>query len=349
MRGVHVGAVVVALTLVVAACGGAADEPTATADAMAAEVQAESAVESQVDAPETPTSTSTSTSTSSPNPNPTATPPPTLSRSPETRPTRAESDAASEVADEVTGTATTETTVDASSASDAPPSTAPPTTAPTTVTTAATTVLEVVTETTASAAAADPTPTSSPVADGPDRDLVPQAYEPFATFAEVTLLHPSNRVERIGFHESNHDGARQLEPTSTAVNAMVLETRNRGNGSHTAADIVVQPGTEIRSPVTGTVLRAGGYILYCKHNDDFVVIEPDAHPGWEVKLLHISGVTVSAGDRVEAGITVLAPMATPLPFDSQVDEFTGEPSWPHVHIELVDPSIPDRPSSGGGC
>lgn len=170
-----------------------------------------------------------------------------------------------------------------------------------------------------------------------------------ATFSEVTLFHPSVRIERIGFHESNHDGARQLEPSASAVNPMVLESRQRGTGSRTAADVVVEPGAEIRSPVTGTVLRAGGYILYCKHNDDFVVIEPDSHPGWEVKVLHISGVQVGSGDRVEAGVTVLAPTATQLPFDSQVDEFTAEPSWPHVHIELVDPSIPDRPSTGGGC
>jgi biotin carboxyl carrier protein len=183
----------------------------------------------------------------------------------------------------------------------------------------------------------------------PDRDIIEQAWSPMATFAEVTLLHPSHRVERIGFHESNHDGARQLEVASTAVNPMVLESRDRGTGSRTAADVVVEPDTEVRSPVTGTVIRAGGYILYCQHNDDFAVIEPDSRPGWEVKVLHISGVQVEPGDRVEAGVTVLAPAATPLPFDSQVDEFTAEPSWPHVHIEVVDPSIPDRPSPGGGC
>lgn len=182
-------------------------------------------------------------------------------------------------------------------------------------------------------------------------DRVPpgQTFAPFATFAEVTLVHPSIRVERIGFHESNHDGARQMEPTAEAVAPVVLESRQRGTGSRTAADIVVEPGTEIRAPVTGTVLRAGGYVLYCDHQDDFLVIEPDSHPGWEVKLLHINGVMVAAGDRVEAGVTVVAPEATVLPFDSQVDEFTAIPPWPHVHIELVDPSIPDRPSTGGGC
>ena len=199
---------------------------------------------------------------------------------------------------------------------------------------------------TTTATQADP-PTE--VIGGPARALGPASYVPFAVFDDVTLVHPSLRVEQIGFHESNHDGARQLEPTDTAFNVSVMESRERDTGSRTAADIVVEPGTEIRSPVTGTVKRAGGYVLYCDHSDDFLVIEPDTHPGWEVKLLHISGVTVSAGDRVEAGVTVIAPRATEFPFESQIDELTAEPSWPHVHIELVDPSIPDRPSTGGGC
>ena len=107
--------------------------------------------------------------------------------------------------------------------------------------------------------------------------------------------------------------------------------------------------TEIRSPVTGRVKRAGRYVLYCKHSDDYVVIEPDDRPGWEVKVLHIDGVRVRAGNRVVAGQTVLAPRATQLPFESQVDKVrTADPAWPHVHIEVVDPTIPDRPT-GPGC
>ena len=58
---------------------------------------------------------------------------------------------------------------------------------------------------------------------------------------------------------------------------------------------------------------------------------------------------VRAGNRVVAGQTVLAPRATQLPFESQVDEVrTADPAWPHVHIEVVDPTIPDRPT-GPGC
>jgi hypothetical protein len=180
--------------------------------------------------------------------------------------------------------------------------------------------------------------------------LVEQAWVPFATVGGITLVHPSSRVERVGFHESGHDGARQLETLPTAANPVVLESRDRGTGSQTAADIVVDPGTEIRAPVTGTVKRAGTYVLYCDHADDYAVIAPDEQPTWEVKILHIDGVQVTAGQRVVAGETLVAPRPTQLPFESQVDELrTADPAWPHVHVEVVDPSIPDRPSPGGGC
>lgn len=173
-------------------------------------------------------------------------------------------------------------------------------------------------------------------------------WTPFATVAGIVLHHPSSHVELVGFHESNHDGARQLDVLQSTVRPMTLETRDRGTGSRSAADVVADPSVEIRAPVTGTVTRAGTYVLYCDYSDDFVVIDPDGHPGWEVKILHIDGVRVAPGDRVEAGVTVLAGGPTPLPFESQVDEHTAEPSWPHVHIEVVDPSIPNRPSPGEG-
>ena len=136
----------------------------------------------------------------------------------------------------------------------------------------------------------------------------------------------------------------------TAVQPVTLESRERLSGSRSAADVVVDPTAAIRSPVTGTVKRAGTYVLYCRYSDDYVVIEPDARPGWEVKILHIDGEQVSPGQRVEAGLTLLAPRATPLPFESQVDELrSADPAWPHVHIEVVDPSVPNVPSPGGGC
>jgi hypothetical protein len=196
-----------------------------------------------------------------------------------------------------------------------------------------------------------PRPTAPPTTPRPTqpprpRVVTEEEWTPFAQYGGVVLHHPSRRVERVGFHESNNDGARELEVLPTAVDPITLQTRDRGTGDRTAADIVSDPDVEVRAPVSGVVLRSGGYTLYCKYHDDFVVIEPDEHPGWEVKVLHINGVLVHKGDRVIATQTVLAPRPTRLPFRSDVDDTTAPPPWPHVHVELVDPSIPDRPSPG---
>jgi murein DD-endopeptidase MepM/ murein hydrolase activator NlpD len=202
--------------------------------------------------------------------------------------------------------------------------------------------------TTAAGVTAAPTPAAPVTTPGP-RVVTEQAWTPFAAVGGVTLVHPSARFERVAFHESNHDGARQLEPLPTIVAPLTMETRHRLTGSRTAADVVADPAVEIRAPVTGRVKRAGTYVLYCDNTDDFVVISPHAHPGWEVKVLHIDGLRVARGERVTAGQTVLALRARPLPFESQVDEFSAPPPWPHVHVEVVDPSIPDRPSPGSEC
>lgn len=174
-------------------------------------------------------------------------------------------------------------------------------------------------------------------------------YPRFATVGGVTLRLPSDEVELVGFHESNHDGARQLGPLRADVRMRTLPSRERGTGSRTAADVVSSPTRVVRAPVTGRVLRGGNYTLYCDYTDGYVVIEPDDHPGWEVKVLHITDVRVQRGQRVDAGSTVIARHPTELPFRSQVDRYTHDRNWPHVHLEVVDPSIPDRPSPGGGC
>jgi hypothetical protein len=197
-----------------------------------------------------------------------------------------------------------------------------------------------------------PIPTRAPTPTAPQRVVTAQPYTPFATVGGVTLRHPSSRVERVGFHEANHDGARTLEPLPTVVAPVTLETRHRETGSHTAADVVSDPAVEIRASVSGRVIRAGTYVLYCRYSDVFVVIEPDDHPAWEVKALHMVGLRVSVGQRVTAGETVLADGPRKLAFESDVDKVAKRQNlepWPHIHVEVVDPSIPDRPSPGGGC
>lgn len=173
-------------------------------------------------------------------------------------------------------------------------------------------------------------------------------YGVFALAGDLEIRMPVSRYETVGFHESGHDGAFQLEVVGID-DWSTLASRGRGTGSRTAADIVVPVGESVLAPIDGTVIRAGSYTLYCDHTDNFIVIEPTGRPGWELKIFHFEGLSAQVGDEMIAASTVIGSSGRILPFESQVDEFTAEPSNPHLHIEVIDTSIPDRPSSGGGC
>lgn len=211
-------------------------------------------------------------------------------------------------------------------------------------TTSTSTTTTTATTTTTTTTTAPPSTTASMI----DRDHVLTGYAPYAVAADITLHHPAAVVELIGLHQSNHEGALDQQPVEGTSWAVELGGRGRGTGPRTAADIVARPDEEIRSPVTGVVDRAAAYVLYCNISDEYVVVVPDDAPHLEVKLLHVEGLTVAAGDRVVAGETVLAARAHQLPFESQVDRRTAAPSWPHVHVEVVDPSIPNVPNGGTG-
>lgn len=169
----------------------------------------------------------------------------------------------------------------------------------------------------------------------------------FATTGGVDLHLPSTDVALIGFHQSNHDGAQGLVTSGNGTEMVVMPDRGRDTHPTGAADVVANPNLPITAPVTGTVIRAGTYRLYCDHTDHYLVIEPEQRPGWEVKLLHFTGLSVGVGDRVEAGQTQVGTGPRALPFRSQVDAYDEGRGWPHVHIEVVDPTVPDRP--GPGC
>jgi hypothetical protein len=164
----------------------------------------------------------------------------------------------------------------------------------------------------------------------------------------VTLHFPGEVVEMVGQYQSAHDGAQPQRPVAGPVPVRVLDSRGRHTDRLGAGNIVVDPSREVRAPVTGTVLRAGTYTLYCDYVDNFLLVEPDARPGWQVKMLHFQGVKARAGDRVVAGVTVVGSGPRLLPFASQVDKYTAAPHWPPVHVEVVDLNVPDR-QSGGGC
>lgn len=165
----------------------------------------------------------------------------------------------------------------------------------------------------------------------------------------LALAMPVESLEIIGFHEAGHPGSQALNAAANLTPMLTMETRGRGTPPRSAADIVVPPGQAVLAPATGTVIAANPYVLYCDYDDALVYIEPDHMPGWEVRVFHIDAIEIAVGSRVIAGETLIAGTARTLPFESQVDEHTSEPSWPHIHVEVVDTSVPDTRPPGPGC
>lgn len=195
----------------------------------------------------------------------------------------------------------------------------------------------------------EPTEVAAPPSAGSARIVTATGYATLGQASAIPLALPVGRIEIIGFHQAGHPGAAAINAAGTGVDMVTMDSRGRGTHERSAADIVVPPGEIVVAPATGTVIAANDYVLYCKHDDALVYIEPDGWPGWVVKVFHVEGELPAVGARVVAGVTKIADSARMLPFESQVDKLTGEPSWPHVHIEVIDPNVPDTRPPGPGC
>lgn len=173
----------------------------------------------------------------------------------------------------------------------------------------------------------------------------------FATVAGEELVLPGV-VRHIGFHESGTYGALAMTPVGRmdrnlngdrialpAVNGYrnrgytVLPTRQRSGGPTTAVDLSMPVGVPVVSPVSGTVVAANPYNLYGTTPDEIVEIVPEGRPDLRLRMMHVEGLAVRAGQAVEAGETILAAQPRHLPFPSQIDRYAG--SHPHVHLEMV--------------
>lgn len=154
----------------------------------------------------------------------------------------------------------------------------------------------------------------------------------FAHVDGLDLHRPSDDLVLVGFHQASRPGSLAMEPMGEATR--VLPSRGRPYPRTSAADIVLVDDDAVRAPVTGRVVEVESYALYGRHPDRRVTIRPKGRPEVRVVLLHVEGVRVEVGDRVEGGETVIARTARAFPFRSQVDEETAPHAWPHVHLEV---------------
>lgn len=204
------------------------------------------------------------------------------------------------------------------------------------------------------------TPTSRPTTAAPDRPAPSTSPEDrtvtVARRGAVELVVPSAYALLVGFHEggsaaldlevvapvdADHAAAgvrRDTSPDDAGPTVIVLPGRRRGTAATTAMDVVVPEGRPIVSPLDGTVVAVADYLLYGRHEDVRIVIEPAGDPEVVAIVLHVRDPRVVAGDELRAGETVIADSARILPETSQIDRYTRrsvrEDAPPHVHVEL---------------
>ena len=114
----------------------------------------------------------------------------------------------------------------------------------------------------------------------------------------------------------------------------IEETRGRGTFSTSASDVVAKAGSPVFSPVNGTVLAAESYMLYGRFYDLRVRILIDGFPGYHVAVLHLATLSVSVGQRVEAGATQVGTVRDLVPyFNSAANTYSRE-AGNHPHIQI---------------
>jgi murein DD-endopeptidase MepM/ murein hydrolase activator NlpD len=111
-------------------------------------------------------------------------------------------------------------------------------------------------------------------------------------------------------------------------------TRYRGSYSTTACDVQANAGSTVYSPVSGTVLKAGGYMLYGKYPDLRVYILIDGFPGYYAAVFHMDTLSVSVGQRVEAGRTPIGTVRNLMPYFYQGPNPYTRAEGNHAHVEI---------------
>jgi biotin carboxyl carrier protein len=212
--------------------------------------------------------------------------------------------------------------------------------------------------------AADPEPasTGAPTTGSATSEVDPEPLTPpLARLGELALWSPGEDPVVVGFHEAAHVSAEPVVPIGvliedhnttrtdlpaddpTGVEYLVMSSRGRAAGPTSAIDVVLEEGSLVRAPVTGTVLDVREYVLYGGHEDLRIELVPDGRPDLRLVIIHVDGAQVEVGDRVVGGVTPVASTARALPFTSHIDRETEPDRHPHVHLEL---QPIDRPRPG---
>ncbi|TLM98075.1 MAG: M23 family metallopeptidase [Actinobacteria bacterium] len=161
-------------------------------------------------------------------------------------------------------------------------------------------------------------------------------------------LHLNSPLKRADMTQAKKDrsthrdkGAQESGPAATLVGETLVMWRARPGKPDSAVDIGADAGSDVLSPVTGTVVKVKRYKLYGKYPDYEIHITPDGWPNVDTVLIHVDDVSVKPGDVVVAGITRLATVRKLDPrVNPQLARYTTN-GGNHVHMQLNDATDPE--------
>ncbi len=157
----------------------------------------------------------------------------------------------------------------------------------------------------------------------------------FASYRSMQLRLPVSveNLTEVGFHQASYtyalhmstslddadmkqakkdksthrDKANQEDGPTATLNGTVLRMwRNRPGKPDSAVDVGAPAGTDVYSPVSGTVVKVKAYKLYGRYDDYEIHIQPKGFPEIDAVMIHVDDVTVKPGDEVIAGVTRMA-------------------------------------------
>lgn len=182
-----------------------------------------------------------------------------------------------------------------------------------------------------------------------EEDPLPQVV---ARFDGLEVRLPGERILYAGFHEAYTVNGLPMMPVGRLIahrnttkfdappddpegpDYLIMASRGRPTPATSALDVLMELDEPVLAPVSGVVAEVRGFQLEGRYPDLRIELHPDDHPDLRVVVIHVDGVRVQAGDRVEAGVTVIADTARQFPFLSQIDNETYPDLHPHVHLEV---------------
>jgi hypothetical protein len=201
-----------------------------------------------------------------------------------------------------------------------------------------------------------PAPATRLLPAGPPQPQVIALQGPIRLMLPVSLT----RVTALGYHASA-DGALELRPVGRQVNRGLMGRVARtlfggsgsglryyvlggGSGPSTASlDVGAPPGTDVYSPVDGTIVGITPYVLAGKHMGARIDVQPSGNPSIIVSRTHLrADPSLTVGSTVTATTSKVGTILDFAKIESQALARVTQDAGNHVAIAVhtATPSLP---------